>query len=258
MAALVTNLSACVGGIAWCVVDYRLEKKWSCVGFCSGVVAGLVAITPGSGYVAPWSAVVYGITAGMVCNFATQLKYWLNADDALDIFAVHGIGGVLGNLLTGIFAARDVARLDGYSEIPGGWVDRHWVQLAVQLADTAAGMTYSFVMTCIILLAISTLSRWLPALKLRASAEQEELGIDDVEIGEFAYDYVELVRDVKPKGMHDDHLDFESTRDGRSMRSMSRGSQAPFTQHMKNDYPLREFSRESQHLHVHSPMGTAT
>lgn len=64
MAALVTNLSACVGGLTWCLMDYRFEGKWSVVGFCSGVVAGLVAITPASGYVAPWAAVLIGIAAG--------------------------------------------------------------------------------------------------------------------------------------------------------------------------------------------------
>jgi ammonium transporter, Amt family len=105
MAAVVTNLAACVGGITWCLVDYRLERKWSAVGFCSGVIAGLVAITPASGYVPAWSAVVFGVVGGIACNYATKLKYFLRCDDALDIFAVHGIGGLVGNILTGIFAA---------------------------------------------------------------------------------------------------------------------------------------------------------
>lgn len=105
MAAVVTNLAACVGGITWCLVDYRLEKKWSTVGFCSGIVAGLVAITPGSGYVPAWSAVVYGIVAGIGCNYATKLKYFVRCDDALDIFAVHAVGGLIGNICTAFFAA---------------------------------------------------------------------------------------------------------------------------------------------------------
>ena len=105
MAAVVTNLAASVGGVTWCVLDYRLERKWSAVGFCSGVVAGLVAITPGSGYVPAWSAVVYGVVGGAACNYATKIKFVLGIDDALDIFAVHGIGGLVGNLLTGFFAA---------------------------------------------------------------------------------------------------------------------------------------------------------
>ena len=105
MAAVVTNLAASVGGVTWCLLDYRLEKKWSAVGFCSGVVAGLVAITPGSGYVPAWSAVVYGVAAGSACNYGTKIKFLLGIDDALDIFAVHAIGGLVGNLCTGFFAA---------------------------------------------------------------------------------------------------------------------------------------------------------
>lgn len=105
MAAVVTNISACVGGMTWCLLDYRLERKWSTVGFCSGIVAGLVAITPGSGYVPPWAAVIYGICAGVGCNYATKLKYLMHCDDALDIFAVHGVGGFIGNMCTAFFAA---------------------------------------------------------------------------------------------------------------------------------------------------------
>lgn len=105
MAAMVTNLAASVAGITWCLVDFRLERKWSTVGFCSGVVAGLVAITPGSGYVPAWAAVVFGVCAGVGCNYATKLKYLLRCDDALDIFAVHAVGGLIGNICTGLFAA---------------------------------------------------------------------------------------------------------------------------------------------------------
>lgn len=105
MAAVVTNLAACVGGITWCLVDYRLERKWSTVGFCSGVIAGLVCITPGSGFVPAWAAVVFGVCGGIACNYATKLKYFLRCDDALDIFAVHAVGGLVGNILTAFFAA---------------------------------------------------------------------------------------------------------------------------------------------------------
>ncbi len=105
MAAVVTNLSASVGGMTWCLLDYRLEHKFSTVGFCSGVVAGLVCITPASGFVPAWAAVIFGIIGAASCNYATKIKFFLGADDALDIFAVHGIGGLVGNLLTGIFAA---------------------------------------------------------------------------------------------------------------------------------------------------------
>lgn len=105
MSAVNTNLAASVGGVTWCLIDYRLERKWSAVGICSGIVAGLVAITPGSGYVPAWSAIIYGILAGTACNYGTKLKFILGIDDALDIFAVHAIGGFVGNLCTGVFAA---------------------------------------------------------------------------------------------------------------------------------------------------------
>jgi len=197
MAAVCTNLAACVGGITWCLVDYRLERKWSTVGFCSGVIAGLVCITPGSGYVPAWAAVVFGVCGGVACNYATKLKYFLRCDDALDIFAVHGVGGFIGNILTAFFAADYIAHLDGYTVIDGGWLNHHWIQLGYQLADSFTGGAYSFLGTCLIHGALDFIGRVIPAFRLRATEEEEAAGIDDVEIGEFAYDYVELTREVK-------------------------------------------------------------
>ncbi|PBP25409.1 methylammonium permease 2 [Diplocarpon rosae] len=192
MAAVVTNLAACVGGITWCVLDYRLERKWSTVGFCSGVIAGLVAVTPGSGFVPAWAAVIYGVFGAAGANYATKLKFVLGIDDALDIFAEHAVGGFIGNILTAFFAADYIAHLDGFSVIDGGWMNHHWVQLGYQVADSVAGAAYSFFGTCIILFVMNLI----PGLSLRASEEAEILGIDDAEIGEFAYDYVELTREV--------------------------------------------------------------
>jgi Amt family ammonium transporter len=192
MACVVTNIAASVGGITWCLLDYRLEQKWSTVGFCSGVIAGLVAITPGSGYVTPWAAVVFGVAGGAACNYATKLKFVLGVDDALDIFAEHGVGGLVGNVLTAFFAADYIAHLDGTTVIPGGWVNRHWEQLGFQVADSVSGFAYSFGGTCLILFVMNLI----PGLSLRATEEAEVLGIDDAELGEFAYDYVELTREV--------------------------------------------------------------
>ncbi|KAI0470765.1 ammonium transporter [Xylariaceae sp. FL0804] len=197
MACVVTHLAASVGAVTWILLDYRLERKWSVVGFCSGAVAGLVAITPASGFVTPWAAVIFGVVGAIGCNFATKLKFFMGVDEALDIFAVHAIGGIIGNLLTGIFAADYVAHLDGATEIAGGWINHNYVQLGYQIADSVAGFSYSFVMTCLILF----LMNLIPGLHLRVSAEDEETGIDDGQLGEFAYDYVELQRhtsDVLP------------------------------------------------------------
>ncbi|KAL2419702.1 Ammonium transporter 1 [Exophiala dermatitidis] len=192
MAAVVTNLAASVGGITWCILDYRLERKWSTVGFCSGVIAGLVAITPGSGFVPAWAAVIFGVVGGVACNYATKLKFLLRIDDSLDIFALHGVGGLVGDLLTGLFAADYIAHLDGSMEIPGGWINHHYIQLAYQLCDGVTGMAYSFVLSCLILFVINLI----PGLHIRASEQEEIMGMDETEIGEFAYDYVELSRDV--------------------------------------------------------------
>jgi len=192
MACFVTHTAAATGGVAWTLMDYRLDRKWSTVGFCSGAIAGLVAITPAAGFVPAWSAIIFGVVGAVSCNFATKIKYYLHVDDALDIFAVHGVGGFVGNLLTGLFAADYIAALDGATVIPGGWLNRHYIQLAYQLADSVAGFTYSFGGTCLILF----LMNLVPGLSLRASEEDENNGMDDAQLGEFAYDYVELRRET--------------------------------------------------------------
>ncbi|KAJ7463884.1 ammonium transporter [Mycena galericulata] len=191
-ACIITNLAASVGGMVWMFWDWRLERKWSAVGFCSGAIAGLVAITPASGFVGPPAAVLFGFMAGTLCNFATQLKFVFGYDDTLDIFASHAIGGIVGNLLTGLFAQSQIAFYDGATVIPGGWLDHHYIQLAYQLADSAASLSYSFVMTTIIL----WIMHFTPTLRLRATVEEELLGIDDAEMGEYAYDYVGLEQEI--------------------------------------------------------------
>lgn len=185
-ACIVTNLCASVAGLTWMLWDYRLERKWSTVGFCSGAIAGLVAITPASGFVGSPAAVLYGVAAGTICNFATQLKFVFGYDDTLDIFASHAIGGIVGDLLTGLFAQASVAGFDGITVISGGWLDHNYRQLGIQAADAFAGLGYSFVMTTIILWVM----HYIPGLSLRCSEEVEIIGIDDAELGEFAYDYV--------------------------------------------------------------------
>ncbi|KIJ11108.1 ammonia channel transporter family protein [Paxillus involutus ATCC 200175] len=193
-ACIVTNLAASVGGLTWMLWDYRLERKWSVVGFCSGAIAGLVAITPGSGFVGSPAAVLFGFMAGTVCNFATQLKFLFKYDDTLDIFASHAIGGIVGNVLTGLFAQASIAANDG-TVIPGGWLDHNYRQLGIQLADSVSGLTYSFVMTTIIL----WLMHFTPFLCLRCDEETEIIGVDDVEMGEFAYDYVGIESELMPR-----------------------------------------------------------
>nr|AGO45862.1 ammonium transporter 3 [Geosiphon pyriformis] len=185
-AMYVTNLSASVGGLTWMFLDYRLERKLSTLSFCSGIIAGLVAITPGSGYVSPSAALLFGFLAGLICNLSVKLKHVFEFDDALDVFAVHGVGGILGNLLTGIFAQKSIAFYDNHERIKGGWLDHHWEQIAYQLATSMAGLFYSFAVTYIILFIMNIL----PGLSIRASHEAEVKGIDESEIGENAYYHV--------------------------------------------------------------------
>jgi Amt family ammonium transporter len=108
------------------------------------------------------------------------------ADGVLQIFASHAIGGVVGNLLTGLFADRAIAAYDGATVIAGGWLNHHWIQLGYQAADSVTGMSYSFVMTTLILWAM----HFVPFCRMRCDETTEILGVDDAEMGEFAYDYV--------------------------------------------------------------------
>ncbi|KAI9599583.1 ammonium transporter 1 [Syncephalis fuscata] len=185
MAAIVTNVAAAAAGLTWLLLAYRHERKLSSFHFCSGAVAGLVAITPASGFVQPWAALVFGIIAGCVCHFAGDLKHRLGYDDALDVFSVHGVGGLVGNLLTGIFTDASIAQLDG-AVIEGGWINGNWIQLPIQMAASAAGASWAFGITFIILFIMNKI----PALRLRVDEEEEALGLDVTQMGEYNYDQI--------------------------------------------------------------------
>lgn len=99
-----TNLAASTGAITWTMIDLYRVRKWSTCSLCSGVVVGLIAISPGASVIPSWAAVVYGFLAGVICNCATSLKYLMRCDDTLDTFAFHAVGGLVGNVLTALFA----------------------------------------------------------------------------------------------------------------------------------------------------------
>ncbi|KAJ2994411.1 hypothetical protein HDV02_001586 [Globomyces sp. JEL0801] len=183
MAALVTTVSASAGGLTWMVIDSIPSGKLSGVGFCSGVIAGLVGITPAAGFVAPWAAIVIGVISSACCNYATNAKDFLGYDDHLDAFGLHGVGGIVGNLLTGFFASKSIATLDG-GVINGGFVDSNWVLLGYQAIGSLAIFVYSALITYLLLLLINLV----PGLKLRISEEKEILGLDVGEMGEVAYE----------------------------------------------------------------------
>jgi ammonium transporter, Amt family len=206
MAFLVTNLAGCTGAMTWIFMDWRLERKWSVVGvlsdvplsnkqLCSGAIAGLVAATPSSGFINPHAGIACGVIAAALCNYATKLKFLVGIDDSMDIFAVHGLAGVIGLLINGLFGVNYVPALDGLligdAAIPGGWFNHHWVQLGYQVAYIGATTAYSFTVSAIILYIMN----FIPWLRLRVSHEAEDEGIDEAELGEFAFDFVEVRRD---------------------------------------------------------------
>ena len=121
------------------------------------------------------------------------MKFLLRIDDALDIFAEHAVAGMLGLLFNALFGADYIIGLDGVNTgiIPGGWINRNWRQLYVQVAYIVAATVYAFVMSAVLAYLVNAI----PGLHLRATEEAELLGMDDDQLGEFAYDYVEVRRD---------------------------------------------------------------
>src|ERR1700688_1651754 len=117
MALTATHLAACAGALTWGAIEWTIRRKPSVLGMISGAVAGLGAITPASGFVAPWHGIVIGVIAGLVCFWAcTWLKHRFRYDDSLDVFGVHGIGGMTGTLLTGVFATAGIGGTSGLIE----------------------------------------------------------------------------------------------------------------------------------------------
>lgn len=192
MACWNSNLTAVMSAITWCILDFRLANKWSMVGFCSGLISGLVAATPASGFLPPHASILLGVVAGAVCNYATKFKNFVRIDDTMDVFAEHGVAGMVGLIFNALFAADYVIGLDGVNNgITGGWLNKNWKALYIQIAYIAACSAYTFVVTLIICYGLN----YIPGLKLRADEEAELLGMDDDQLGEFAYDYVEVRRD---------------------------------------------------------------
>jgi len=168
MAAVATQVAAAAAALAWMAAEWAIHRKPSLLGMISGAVAGLVAITPASGYVSPADALVIGLIAGFVCyGSAVHLKRRLGYDDALDCWGVHGVGGGLGALLTGVFAAHAI------NPAASGWLhDGHVGQLLLQAADVAATFAYCAAATFVILAVIKA------TLGLRVPEEVEVEGLD--------------------------------------------------------------------------------
>lgn len=192
-----THLAGAFGAISWCLLDFRLENKWLMVAVCSGCISGLVAATPSSGVIPLWASVILGVVAGVVCNFLTKLKYLCRVDDSLDVLAEHGIAGMVGLLFNGIFGLATVIGYDNVTDHAGGWIDHNWKQLYIQLVYILATIAYSAGVTAVLCFVINKI----PGLQLRVDYNAEERGVDEDQIGEFAYDYVEVRRDFLDWGV---------------------------------------------------------
>ncbi len=167
MAMLVTHVSAACGAMTWAALEWMKYGKPSALGTVTGMVAGLGTITPASGYVGPMGALIIGLSAGIVCFFATAfLKQKLKIDDSLDVFPVHGVGGILGTLLAGVFVAAGLGGA-GYAE--GMTMGS---QLGVQLTGVIATVAFTAIATFVILKVVDML------LGLRVTDEQETEGLD--------------------------------------------------------------------------------
>lgn len=172
----VTHLAAAAATISWVVVEWAHRGKPTTLGAASGAVAGLVAITPAAGFVLPMPAILIGLAAGAVCYGAVLLKWKLGYDDSLDAVGVHGAGGIIGALATGLFAtvAVNPGGLDGlFYGNPG--------QLVIQLVSVVATIAYSFTVSFVILKAIDAV------MGLRVKADEEVSGLDVTQHGESAY-----------------------------------------------------------------------
>ncbi len=174
-----TGFAASAGVIGSCTFDLITRRRFSLVSACEGVIAGLVAITPAAGYVPLWSSWIIGFVTAMICAACGNLNDFMRVDEGLQVFKLHGIGGMLGSIFTGLFAADYVVALDGTSA-PGGWVSRNWIQLGYQLADLTSIAAYSFVVTALLLYILN----FIPGMRLRVSAEDEIRGLDYCELKE--------------------------------------------------------------------------
>ncbi|CAH0015947.1 unnamed protein product [Clonostachys rhizophaga] len=170
-----TNLAASGGGVAWTLLEYAHTRKFSIVGFCSGIISGLVGITPAAGFVPVYLACLVGALTSLGCFYTNRYKYLLRIDEGLDIWAIHGMGGVFGDILTGFFAADFVPALDGVTvENAGGWYSRNFKQMGYQLAAALTCAAWSFAISCLLLFVINKI----PGCHIRESEEDELQGLD--------------------------------------------------------------------------------
>ena len=180
MAMLVTHISASAGALAWMTMEWLKFGRPSALGPITGMVAGLGTITPASGFVGPGGALIIGLSAGIICYYATQaIKQKFLIDDSLDVFPVHGVGGVLGTLFAGIFASNQMGIFSGQGYTEGMNMSS---QIQVQMTGIIAAFLYTAIVTYILLKLVDNL------LGLRVDEDEETSGLDVLEYSERGYD----------------------------------------------------------------------
>ena len=181
MAMLVTHISAAASSLAWIAMEWKKFGKPSALGIATGMVAGLGTITPASGFVGPAAALVIGLSAGVICFYAVIfIKHKLKIDDSLDVFPVHGVGGILGTLFAGIFASTELGLFSGY-----GFAKPEYSmldQFGVQALGVVATFVYTAVVTWVLLKLIGKFSA------LRVDSDEETQGLDIALHEERGYD----------------------------------------------------------------------
>ncbi|WP_308194438.1 ammonium transporter [Pseudonocardia kujensis] len=189
-----TTLATCTAVLGWLLVEQIRDGRPTTLGAASGAVAGLVAITPACGYVAPMGALAIGLIAGALCALAVGLKFRFGFDDSLDVVGVHLVGGLVGTLLIGFFGDNDVnaAALGENGLFYGGG----FLQLGRQALAAGAVLLYSFVVATVLGLVIKA------TLGFRVDEESEATGVDEAEHAETGYDYSALTGGRGPNGMH--------------------------------------------------------
>ncbi|MDT0604823.1 ammonium transporter [Thalassotalea castellviae] len=181
MAMLVTHISASMGALTWAAIEWKKFGKASVLGAVTGMVAGLGTITPASGFVGPGGALIIGLLAGLVCFYATvYIKQKLKIDDSLDVFPVHGVGGILGTLLAGIFSSAELGAFSGYGFAEG--ISTMAEQVTVQMIGILSTIVYTAIVSYLLFKLVALMTNG-----LRVSEEQETTGLDLNEHDESGY-----------------------------------------------------------------------
>jgi Amt family ammonium transporter len=185
-AFVVTNTAAAAAALGWMFASWAFTGKASVIGAAAGAVAGLVAITPASGFVEPWAAIIIGAVAGVVCYLAVRLRARSGLDDSLDVVGVHGVGGLWGGIATGIFATAAIGA-GGPGTGIDGLLEGEASQMVDQIVAIGVVALYSFIVTGIILKALDL------TIGLRPSEDEEQLGLDVTQHGERGYVFDEAI-----------------------------------------------------------------